>query len=369
MTSDFQIIVRNTAGAKVAEVTDHLELGYALRVNAPGLATFTLDGDHPLVDQLADKYQVEIWRRNTLMGVPWYCDFYGLYRAGMSGFTNADRFAAWAPGQLAMLGWRTVAFPAGVVGRSQFSALPAETIAKAMVGYNATAAGDAGAGDTAGGNRARAATLAGFDIAVETDLGRGNVVNWYCANDNLLESLQKLALIAGGDFALVKTGPAAWEFRFYAGQLGTDRSATVLFSLARGNMAEPQLKLDRQAERTVAIVGGGGEGVLRTYEVVEGAAFSTDNDIELFVDARDLGTDTAGMDARGAVKLAGLLAHQEFSYNVLQTPGCFYGRHYFLGDLVQGAYRSAAAVQKLTGITVSSTPDEPEVVGVELSNV
>ena len=69
MATDYKLIINNTAGAKVAEVTDFWTLAYTKRVNDAGLATFTLSGDHSIVDTMAHRYQVEIHRRDREVDV------------------------------------------------------------------------------------------------------------------------------------------------------------------------------------------------------------------------------------------------------------------------------------------------------------
>ena len=121
---------------------------------------------------------------------------------------------------------------------------------KTLVSYNA------GSSATAGNSRLRTGTISG--LTVEADGANGNTLDWFCAYDNLLESLQKLAAIAGGDFDLAQTAVGAWQFRWHTGQLGTDRTATAIFALERSNMANPQDQLLRTVEKTACIVGGKG---------------------------------------------------------------------------------------------------------------
>jgi len=371
MTADFKLIVRSAAGAKTAEITDHLQLAYRKAVNAPGLASFALNGDHAAIALLTDKCQVEVWRRNVALGIDWYADFYGLFRDPESGFTDRNTFLARCPGQMTMLGWRHIAYPADTVDRSKFTSKPGETIMKQMVKYNATGSG------TTGDGRIRNATAAGVltgmaTISNQADGGAGNSLDWYCALDNLLASLQKLARVAGGDFDLIKTGAATWEFRWYLGQRGTDRSATVTFSLGYGNMAVPRSRYNRMDEKTVAIVGGGGENSARTFVTRTGANHAVGNDIEMFVDARGEGTVTAALNARGDMKLDQAQARQEFTYRVLQSPASAYGKHYCvagdIGDLVKGRFGTTTATQKIMAVEVTSTADKVETIDVEMAD-
>lgn len=371
MTTDFKLVARNTAGAKVAEITDYLTLAYRKAVNAPGLLKFTLNGDHAAIALLIDKYQVEVWRRNVALGIDWYADFYGLFRSPESGYTDRNAFEATCPGQMTLLSWRHVAYPADTVDRTKFTSKPGETIMKQMVKYNATSSG------TTADGRIRNATSAGVlsgvaTIGNEADGVHGNTLDWYCSLDNLLASLQKLARVAGGDFDLIKTGAATWEFRWYTGQRGTDRSATVTFSLGYGNMARPRTSYNRLDEKTVALVAGGGSAGARTFVVRTGSNFGSSNDIEMLVDARNEGTVTAALNARGDARLDVVQARQEFKYRVLQSPACAYGLHYCvagaIGDLVKGVFNTTTATQKIMAVEVSSTPDKIETIDVELAD-
>lgn len=250
--AEYVLVIRSPAGAKLAEVDDYHWLGYRRVVNDPGVLKFRLDGDNKAVDLLSHNSQVEVRRRVAEHGIAWHVDFYGLFQWPKRQTTEHDVFEAVCPGQLSMLGWRHVAWAAGTANRSKFTGVAAETIMKTLVQYNATS--DA----TVANGRKREGAVTG--ISIEADSARGTVRDWGCAHANLLKTLQELALVGGGDFDLIKTGAQAWEFRFYPGQRGTDRSATVLFSLGYGNMANPTYSYDRTQEATVAIVGGQGEG-------------------------------------------------------------------------------------------------------------
>lgn len=360
MVAEYRLDIYSATGSKVAEVTDFLVLSYRRQVNAPGLLTFTVPGNHRVVSQLEHNSQVIVYRRNPTLGLPWTADFWGLFRGQRRTYTDHDVFEATCPGMLTMLGWRIVAWYAGTTNRSSFNSVNAETVMKTLVSYNA------GAEATTANGRIRNGTISG--ISVQADGAGGNTISLDCAWDNLLDVLQKVASIGGGDFDLVKTGAQAWEFRWYAGQRGTDRTATLLFALERGNMAEPEYDYDRLDERTVAIVGGQGEGSNRVVVARTGPDYSATNDIELFVDARN-NTTTDGLNASGDAKLQETRARQQFGYRIVQTPGCAYGVHYSLGDLVRAQYGPVNVTQKIAGVTVTLDRDGAEKIDVETQTV
>ena len=360
MDSQYRLDVHTAAGVKLAEVTDYLELSYTRRVNAPGALTFTLHGDHRVIGELEHNSQVIVYRRNADLGLDWTPEFVGLYRAQRRRYTNRAVFTATCPGCMTMLAWRIVAWKASTANRSDFQSEPAETVMKTLVAYNA------GANATTANGRIRNGAIPG--ITVQADGGSGRTISIGCAYANLLETLQKVAAIGGGDFDLVKTGAATYEFRWHAGQRGTDRTAEVLFALERDNMADPEYTYDRLAEATVAIGAGQGEGADREVVVRTGPDYAAGNDIEVFADAR--GSETAaGVASSADARLDEARARQRFGFRVVQTPGCAYGVHYGLGDLVRAQYGPVNVVQKVTGVTVNLDKRGAEQIDVETETV
>ncbi len=361
MSAVYQLRTYTSAGVLTAVVTDFISLSYVKGVNEPGALSFVLNATHWAIDHLTLDAQVEVWRRDLDAGIDWYCDFYGLWR-GEERAANSDGisyYTATCPGQLSLLARMIVAYYANTTGRNSFSAAPAETIAKALVQYNATSSG------TTGDGRLRDVTLSG--ISVQADAASGPSIDYACAWRNLLTALQEIAQVGGGDFDLVKTGAATWEFRWYDGQLGTDRSATVTFALQYGNMANPKLIRSSAEERTVAIVGGQGEETSRNVTVRTGANYSASNSVEVFVDAREL-TLTASLDAKGDRELDTYQRRDVLSFDVLQVPSTLYGLHYGLGDLVTGYYQGVTATKVIQRVTVEVGEDGQERIRVELTD-
>lgn len=362
--TEHQIRLYDTSGILQYVLTDYLWLSYTKRVNYPGLAQFGLSGDHPAVTDLADKWKVEVQRRDKANGIDWTTEFEGLYREPEQVDVSPGTFSALCPGNLSMLGWRIVAWKAGTASRSEFTTDPAETIIKTLVEYNAAASA------TTGNGRELNGAITG--LSVEADGANGNTLNWYCAWKNVLEELQKLALIGGGDFDLVRTGANTYEFRWYTGQLGTDRTATALFSTGRGNMANPHYRIRRINEKTVAVVAGQGEGSQREVITRTGANYDASaNHIEVLVDARDIAAgDTGGLNARGDQAMDEAEAEEDFEFDFIQIPGSLYGTHYFLGDLVsaESPFTGTVVNRKINAVTVDVKQAGREDIKVELGN-
>lgn len=361
-----RLLFRDNTGATIARFNDFAWLTSRREVNGADKLKFELAGQHRHLSKLAtDRLQVELWRRDPAHGLDWYREFSGLYRAEKDTRPTARLALATCLGDKSLLARRIVAWYAGFANRSAFASVPGETIMKNLVKYNITSSATTGA---PGRTRAGTNWPAG-NISIDTDAGGGNTIDWYCAGDNLLETLQALAKVAGGDFDLVKTAnPLDWKFHFYPGQLGTDRSATLTFAVGRGNMAEPAYELDREDEATVAIVGGEGTGSARTFVTRTSSAFGTTNDIEIFVNGSNNPT-SGGLNAAGDKRLAEHQAREEFRFGLLQTDSCVYQRDFGLGDLATAVnpFTGESGTYKINAITVDLQADGAQVITGEVA--
>lgn len=359
MAAEYRLDIHTAAGVKVAEVTDFIELAYTRRVNAPGLLTWSIMGNHEVLPLLEHNGIVIVYRRNASIGLPWTADFWGLYRAQKRWYTDHDLFEARCPGVMTMLTWRIVAWYANTANRSKFKGVKAETIAKTLVSYNA------GSAATTANGRIRDGAISG--ISVQADAGSGNTLNYSCAWDNLLSALQTVASIGGGDFDLAYTGAGTYRFDWHSGQLGTDRTGTLLFALERGNMAEPVYEYDRQEDKSVGIAGGQGEEDERVVRIRTSPSYNAaSNNIETFIDGRNCATEEE-LNTQADARLADASARQKITYRVVQTPACAYGVHYQLGDLIKAQYSPIMNMtQKIEGVDVSLGRDGGETIAVEM---
>lgn len=359
MASIYRLDWYDDAGDLQYVMTDFTGLSVAQRVNSPGLGIISFRGDHDILGDLADRWKVEVWRKPA---DTWAREFVGLYRYGRWQHGDQDRFTCYCPGILSLLGRRIVAWYAGTANRTTFSAVAAETIMKTLVTYNATASA------TTGNGRLRAGTnWPATEITVQADGANGNALTVGVSYKNLLEALQDLAPIAGGDFDLVQTAVNAYNFRWYTGQLGTDRSASVTFSMGMGNMANPTYEENRLEEFTVCIVGGQGELSDRAYATRTGDDYAAANDIEIFLDATDMNS-AAGLNSRGDKKLDDVKAQENFSFTALETPTTRYGIDYYLGDLVTGVnpFTGASSTLKVKAVQLGMNSKGAETVQTEI---
>lgn len=352
------------SGVEFGRVSDFNWLGCSVRVNEPGLMEAELRGGHAALSQLVHRSLVEVWRKDPPNGVGWYRHFSGVYLDQDRTLFQVPTLTLRAAGDVWLLSTRVVNYHAGYTGRAKFINQKGETIAKSLVTYNVTASAT-----TANGRKRAGTNWPGTVITVETDQLRGNTLDWYCMGDNLLETLQALALVGGGDFDLVKVGSSSWEFRWYPGQLGVDRSGSVVFSTGRDNMGDARYRFDRMKAGTVAAVWGQGEGSARDYVTRTGTDFEAENDIEFFVNATDVELgNMAGLNASGDQSLQAQRAREMFGFRALQTKSTLFQAHYGLGDLVTvvNPFTGASAVQKVQAVHLALERGKPVEIEPEL---
>lgn len=352
-------------------ITDYLWLQYRKVVNDDGLFEFEVRGDHSVADNLRDWDLFEVWWRNQSLGVDWHKDFEAVYRdLYQEAPGDVSTMVVTCPGQPCILNCRIIAWPDAMQNRSVFSDVPAENVFTTLVKYNATELATVGGGRDRNGNLA---TSMGFTIVVAGGNGRGERITRSVAGNKLMDTLRELSSVAGGDWSLqrapVEGNLARWVFRFHPGQLGRDLttgSGKILFSLKRGNMANPILTVRRQNEGTVAIARGQGAAGAPLPEVVQGADYSPLNDIEMFVDGSGE-AEPEGVRTIARQKLKEAEAAIDLSFDVKQTPSVFYSsvpvsgkKTYTIGDIVSASFAGYEMRRKISSVTVTHQPSESD---------
>ncbi len=365
-STEYQIILYDKSGVKKALITDYYELYYINRRNAVSDCQFILNYNHPAMAYIEDKGHVEIKRRNRDLGLAWYTDFTGLIRyVAYSRQSEAvTKVAVRAYSLLHVLEWRVDGFYANTTGKNTAASVYAERLMKDIVRYNFTASAVPAYG------RIRSGSMTAYGITLQSGCTSGCLIDsWSGAHEIILPNLQQIAEDGGGDFDLIKTASNVFDFRFYANQRGTDRSASLLFSMDRNNMAEPSYTLDRYNEKTAALIGGRGEEEERNIITLTGLDFvGNGNDIEFFYNA----TQTSGSKYllfQGYKELESRRAKGVLTFTVLQTPQCFYGLHYTWGDKIKAVFEDVSACMIVDAVTVRVHQDGGDGIEVDLEQV
>jgi len=327
-----------------------------MTVNEPGLLEFNVLGTHSLLSGLQYGDYIEVRRRNRAHGLDWYTEFYALFQNIEYRAKPYDVAKITCPGILHLLTHRTVLYPKYIANLSAFDVVKGETVMKRIVNFNA------GASATTGNGRLRNGAISTF--SVETDLARGNTIDYECAYKNVLSAVQEVAVLAGADFNIVSTTPGQWQFRYYPGQLGTDRTSTVLFSLERDNIINPVLTVDRSTLATVAVAVGEGVGSDRISRVETSSEFPG-IDIELYVDAGDRNTQTS-LQNKAKSALDTTKTSTTLQFKPRQVPSSIYGVHYKLGDKVKARYKGFTITPKVQSITVRISENGEETIDGEI---
>jgi len=353
MLVQHKVILNDTTGAAQSPVfTDWESLTYTRQNNGAGPYILQIGGDQ-FAEQDASAlrslfdldYQVEVWRRIPESGLDWYLEYEGFHRQPRI-WRDENGWHFQSKGyEYPHLLWRRIIAQAAGSDESTKSD-KAETVIKEYVDENA-------------GPGAGARAFSG--LTIEADGAGGNTWSGTGIGKNLLEQCQTIARTGGGDFDIVGTGAATFEFRWYDGQRGTDRTGSVLFAVNYDNMGDPYLEEIDGGANAVWVVGQG-QGETRQSQWVTDAtamALSPWNRIEAHRDARDT-NDTDVHAERGNEIIEQNRARKELGYSVIQTPSRCYGVHYFLGDLFKTRFLSYEVDRKLVSVTVTVDRDNNE---------
>lgn len=333
-------------------IDDFASLSYTRTINDVGHLTATFDRDNQIFSslQLDDQINLLRYSNNPAFGVTDYVDFYGIYRGTSE--TDDGRISTktvHCP-DLAYFLQRTInAFKAGQANDSEFTAKEVDYIINRLLFNNLWS--------TAPANRLLPAP--GRIVINASPAMVTTTTDYAAAYKNVLEAIQELCKTGALDFELTRNlDNATLTLKTL---LGTDRSSTVFFFIDQGNLVRPILDKRRIQEPTVALVAGQGDGTSRTTQVRYSANYdATTNLRELFVDARDLAS-TAAMQARGDSRLAESAYKPKLTFDVMQTPACAYGKHYFLGDKVSAYYAGEKSTKKIISVTVDVTADSERI--------
>lgn len=352
----YQVRVYNSGGTLDAIYDNCVSVMYTKYVNKPGLAVLTVQADHDLLNYQDQNRYFEIWisyptRTTAILGFnqTWQLDFAGLYRdtqfvTDQDGVIYAQIYI---PSLMSLLDRYVIAYAADTNNKTVWTGQRLAVIANDVVAANVTE--DA----LVINSRLRDAT----QIRGLTDDGAiagTTVVNYSVApGRSVLEFMQELAPVLGFDFDVWYSklaDPNTFHVKQYAGQLGSDLSASIIFDLALDNASKANYTSDKLRERTVAIVGGPGDGSSRVFAVRYGANYTTDNEYEFYVDARS--NDTTELDDIGDAALAKYQARAQVQGQIRDSYGWQYGRDYNLGDLVSISFAGIIAVKKISRVEV-----------------
>ncbi len=151
-------------------------------------------------------------------------------------------------------------------------------------------------------------------------------------------------------FGMVKRQSMVARTAFRSASQAPTSLATIAWL---GNMADPAYRVQRREAVNCVYAGGKGAGLLRVFSVVKSGEWSEAYQREAFISALREGAP-GGTQAAGLDWLERKKTQREIQFSVLQLLGCYYGKHYFLGDLVSVEYAGAEMVEKVKRVEWSS---------------
>jgi len=400
----YLVRVKDQTGTKVCEFVGRgrrvstpggLEgFSYQKRVRTPGAWTLQINADDERVQFLdldnADTMdsQVEFWRKDVvndaayqfwLANLPayrrdvklpgWYKDFEGFLR-DMEFEQNEDGvevFVARGRGYNDLLSAEPILYYADTIYTTK--AGPIETVLKEYVNENI------GPGAITP-PRLRDGIMPG--LTIQADAATGVAWSGARAHKNLLDVCQELAGYGGGagqgDYMIVGTGAATFQFQWKIGQWGLDKTRgngvnpPVIFSPNRKNATNFKYRYNRLNEvNTVDMLGVGKAG----DRVYAGATSGTEADspwARRAVTREDTSQwNTTILEDDAEQTLAAQRLRREFSFDIIQFP-TRYGVNWEVGDLVTVQYRGREVDQKIVGATVTLDNSGTETIRPELED-
>lgn len=337
MTAVWELRLYDPDGARVATFDQPADLLVSAGVNRPATYALRINGSDARAALFELDGILEGWWRDAENGIAWRREFTA-WAIDTDKWTDAGglkQFISAGLGLEDLLG-RTIIDTYSGSAESQASGTGEEVLKEYV---------DEQAGPGAG-TRART----GLSLEATHSPALGSLWDGQRSNKNLLIVCQQIAEATGVQFGIERTGDYTFEFQVWT---PTDRSDTVIFAEERGNMGEPRVTSRGSQVSNWVKIGGEGEADDREIAYREDAtsvALSPQNRREIFLQAVDQ-SGSGQLESRGDQALAENRAAQSFTFSPLQTPGCLYGKHYFLGDLVRALYDGETYIKRVDTVT------------------
>jgi hypothetical protein len=359
---EYRIELYSADNVKFAEITDYVGLGYTRKRNGPGTLLLDMPSGHAQLAALTNLRPVQVWRRDKAAGIEWYRDWFGIIRDTEVTFNDFEQIRYTAIDRFAQLAWRYNLYFASTANRTVFTATPVQTIIYLLATYNFTGSA------TVANGRVRNASLSW--MSVPASAGLGPTIDRANAFANVMTEIQDLCKIDNAEVRMEHLTPTTAQITYYAAPngAGTNRAATVIFSIERDNILNYKQSQKHTAEKTVAIVGGKGTESNRQFAVATGSNYSAgSNDVEIFVNAGN--KPTAELATIATKTVTDLRARKVIDF-APKTGGPFlYGRDYYLSDIVTGRIRGVDTQRRIDGVNVEFRPNGEETIKLTLSEV
>lgn len=358
---DYEIRIYESISNLRHVCTDYLRIAITRQVNGVGTAAFEVNAASIAAQYCVQGNYLAIYRSDVVMGIQPSLEFSGVIRRVDRIEDEREYLQVAALDMIHLLGTRIVAYKAGISNKSTWRNRPTETILRQLFTQNL------GASATTANGRIKSGVISGMSTGGTS--GTGTVQSIACAYQNVLSVMQKLAEAGGGDFDLIWTvGQINWDFNWYVGQRGTNRTSTVVLSVDNGTLASARIIDDRIEDFTSVIIGGGGENLARRVTTRPSPLPTGVADREFFMDARNQAKATvAQLQAMATRRLASQARlRTRYEVAILQNGSYLYGRDYFFGDRISLDVLGTRYTVKVRAVNLEFGSDGKEKVGIEL---
>lgn len=255
-------------------------------------------------------------------------------------------------------------YPTGILGKSKFINREMGYLANDLIRWNCTEEATAANGRIRDADRVRSFHDfggIGGTPAVDLDVNPGTPI---------IDIIRELSRLAPFNFTVAisnfisPAGLVSFITDITNDSFGEDKSDEVYFALELDNVRRINMSGDSLSEKTVAIVGGQGEGASRVFEVVTGHNYhSPTNSKEMWINASSDPDDA--LQTIGETQLARLAAKNRYAADIASSHSWIPFLDYGVGDLVTVIAGSNADVQRISALELSWDSSQKTTVAVE----
>jgi hypothetical protein len=379
MPVQYIIKLYDDAGVALGIVTP-LDIAVVHKVNTPSVATFSVNRDAPVVEDLDYGYIIEIIRSDPAIGMQAYTEFVGFIRFWNRSFGQNPILSVTAVDAKSIMQARIVAWYPNLLGTSFFKTSTYATASSIMVElWNRNVGSQANGNPPYFGPNLTRRYGTGLQrwsdgrVTTATDatnLGIGTAIEVSCSGENVLNTMVKVADTGGLDFDVRFTISTLNYSLFYADNLGADRRSYVKFSQQNntvGNLNQTTNVMN-YASLFHAVGKGSDKNNLRSRYPTTAP---TGVDLrEAYIKGADQTTTTQLFDLAYSRFRRQRFSIEAFDIEVLQSGTWRYGRDYFLGDLVYVDVQQVAPLtRKVYAVSLSINAEGFEEVRIDLAEV
>lgn len=386
MPVQYVVKVYDEAGVALGIVTP-LDIAVVHKVNTPSVATFSVNLEASVVEDLDFYYIIEIIRSDTAIGMQAYVEFVGFVQFWERSFGQNPILSVTAVDAKRLLQSRIVAWYPNLAGVSLFKPATHPTASSIL-----TALWNRNVGSLANGNppvfggnvvRRYGTKLERWTdgrvstVTDATNLGIGTAIEVSCSGENLLSTMVKVADTGGLDFDVRFTIATLDYSLFYADNLGADRRSYI--KLSQKNNTVGNLSQSTNVMNYASVFHAVGKGKDKNNMRGQYPPTPTTGIIlrEAYIKGADQATPNQLKNLAFSRFRRQRLSINAFDIEVLQTGTWRYGRDYFLGDLVYVETEPIKAFSRVTdpltrkvfAVSLSMSSDGVEEVRIDLAEI